>query len=78
VAIAVGVQVEELSMNNPFSVGDLVKHEVDIWPEPHGSLKVIHIKNDVLAAVDSRGQKFIGSSSCFKFIGKFTTPRVLG
>lgn len=55
-------------MNNPFHVGDSVQHDVEAWKQPTSTLRVTHIKNLVVAAVDESGQKFVGNFGCFTLI----------
>lgn len=58
----------EVSMSNPFHVGDSVQHDVEAWKLPTSTLRVTHIKNLVVAAVDDSGQKFVGNYGCFTLI----------
>lgn len=55
-------------MSNPFHVGDSVQHDVEAWKLPTSTLRVTHIKNLVVAAVDDSGQKFVGNYGCFTLI----------
>lgn len=55
-------------MSNPFCVGDIVMHDIEVWEQPTSDLTVMHIKNLVVVAVDDSGRKFVGNFGCFTLI----------